>query len=141
MESVYIQTGQVKHQAYAIPQIDDEMVMVHRLPRPIPEYVFFYANNIAKNAVVNFSLASLDYAIFLETVWVDAPTDDAFIVRLIQNNQILTELTIAKKESPYTFPLNVLTPDITLRIVATENITFLRMYASPCRIIEGIAPS
>jgi hypothetical protein len=141
MQSVYIQTGQVKHQAYATPLVDDETVMIHRLPKPIPEYVLFSANNLAKNAIANFSLVSLDYAIRLETAWIDAPAQDAFIVRLIQNNQILTELTIAKNRSPSVFPVNVLTPDITIQIVATENITFLRMYASLCRIIKGIAPS
>ena len=103
----------------------------------IKEYVVFQTTNILKNQTKTFALSRWGEDLKFESIYVENSNSDYFWIEIVDtNNNIIIKQYIYRNRSPVEFPSNPIPPDIKIRIRALQDITFVRLTAVPCKILD-----
>ncbi len=104
---------------------------------PINEYVVFQTSNIPQGEIRTFNLGAWHGSLDFKSIYVENPSADYFYLRLIDsNNTIIINQYFPKDQTPVNLPINPIPNNLKLQIVATKPISFIRIVAVPCMILE-----
>lgn len=101
------------------------------------EYVVFQTTNIAKNTRKTFNLSRWGAELAFESLYVENPEADFFYIEVYSaTGEKIINQYISKNMTQIQFPANPIPTNIVIKIFAITDITFLRLVASPCKILE-----
>jgi hypothetical protein len=103
----------------------------------LQEYVIFQSANIPDNESRTFDLSKFGDDLCFVSLYVENTTDDDLWIEAISpDNQSLIKQRIGKNKSPFFFPDNPIPSYMKIRITALRHISFVRLAAKTCKIIE-----
>jgi len=117
---------------------DDNIVRIGSAS--IQEVVLLEATNISKRESKTWDLAALEQDMRIEGVYPCSPESDSLKLELLTGNTIQFESVVNKNETFTAFPVIVFGATHSLKITATENISFIQIILKPVSVLEVISP-
>ena len=104
----------------------------------VEEFIILQTAGIPKSEFRSWNLSRIGQDVKIESVFIDAPNVDSFAFEVLKNNQVVFIFHLNRNKTPYDFPENPLTPDLTIRIRAKSPINLLRIVLKPVVILETL---
>ncbi len=106
----------------------------------ISEYVILQGENIPSGQSRTWSLARLNQAVVIKSLFIDAPQADRLDFELLIGENKIFDFFINRSKTPYKFPDAPLPPNVSIRIKALTQINFMRIALQPAVILETLIP-
>lgn len=103
----------------------------------IPEYIVFQTANIVKNQPKTFKTQRYGADLNFKSLYIDFPeTGELYIEIYDETANLILSQKFEKNKTPIDFSVNPLRSGLTIKIRALQDIKFVRLTATPCKILE-----